>query len=431
MRPLLSLCLLAACAPTELDRDDRPQQPKPQQDDDTTIPDTSDTGLGLVEDTDVEDIVGDGEEKEEEKKEEVDNTGQYFDLSVVHRADLTLSQDAIISLGNDPYTYVEAGLTFDGEALETVGVRIKGRLGSYRDLSGKPALKIDLNRYHDQELDGLERLNFNNMVQDGAMTHEIVAYALFNAVGVVAPRVGYVWVTINGSDYGLYSHVEVYDDTWLSRSYDDPTGNLYDGDYFLYDNGSYTFIDFDGSTEHLFALDEGEDVNREDLLGITRALDGAGPDVYTDLSEVVDMDQFLLMWATETWLGHYDGYAFNDNNYRVYFDPSDGRARFHPWDPDWAFYSSTPITSPSGELAYACWRSTPCKARFIEAVDEVSEIAKTAGLQELLGEASALIQPYVTADPRREYSAASVSSSQGTQMSWINNRDQTLAGYGM
>ncbi|MFT5686421.1 MAG: hypothetical protein ACI8RZ_007377 [Myxococcota bacterium] len=416
MRSLI-LPLLAACTSAEVVRDIQPPQP----DTASTAGDTL-----LIEDTGIEDITGDGEPPAPEG----DQTAQYFDLSTIHRADLTLSADAISSLGADPYTYVEADLTFDDEVLQPVAVRIKGRLGSYRDLSGKPALKVDLNRYHDQDLGGLERLNFNNMVQDSAMTHEVVAYALFNAAGVPAPRVGYVWVTINGDDYGLYSHVEVYDDTWLSRTYDDPTGNLYDGDYYLYPDWSYTFIDFDGTSEHLFALDEGEDVDQVDLLGVTAALN-AGGDPYESLSTVVDMEQFLKMWATEAWLGHYDGYAYNDNNYRVYFDPSDGRARFHPWDPDWAFYSATPLTSPSGELAAACMAASSCRVRFAEAVDVVSELAKTVGLEETLDEAAALIEDAVAADPRKEYSTPSVTNAQNMQRSWLSTRDQDLMGYGL
>ena len=86
-----------------------------------------------------------------------------------------MSQAAIDSLYTDPYTYVEARLMFDGEIVQPVAVRIKGRLGSYRSIYGKPALKIDLNHYEDQELYGLERLNLNNMVQDGSMTHEYIA----------------------------------------------------------------------------------------------------------------------------------------------------------------------------------------------------------------------------------------------------------------
>ena len=414
MRTLL-LSFLMACSPAEIVRE------PPKSD---TTPTTTEDTLPVA-DTGIEVITGAGE------VEEGDRTARYFDLSTIHHADLTLSEAAVASLYADPYTYVEAELTFDDVVLQPVAVRIKGRLGSFRELSGKPALKVDLNRYHDQDLGGLERLNFNNMVQDSAMTHEVVAYALFNAVGVPAPRVGYVWVTINGEDYGLYSHVEVYDDTWLARTYEDPTGNLYDGDYHLWPDWNYTFIDFDGHTEHLFALDEGEDVAQADLLGITAVLSAGGADPYADLDEVVDMALFLEMWATEAWLGHYDGYAYNDNNYRVYFDPSDGRARLHPWDPDWAFYASTPLTNPTGELAYACWSAPSCRQQFIATVDAVSQTAEGAGLDAILNEAAALIADAVAADPRKEYSTASVFAAQEAQRSWIVNRDQDLTAYGL
>ena len=422
------MLLILACAPTTLNHSDGSQSsasPDTAASPDTTVEDIGEDTA--TEDTSVDDITGDGNKPDDD--DEVADS--LFTLETVHQAEITLSQDAVTALYSDPYTYVEARLTFDGEELAPVALRIKGRLGSYRDLSGKPALKIDINRYTDQTLLGLEKLNFNNMVQDGAMTHERIAYALFNASGVVAPRVGYVWVTINGDDYGLYTNVEVYDDVWLKRTYDDPSGNLYDGDYHLYSNWSYDFIDFDGYSEYLFALDEGQDVNLEDIYGVTAALSATGDDFYAELDTVVDMNQFLHMWAGEAWLGHYDGYAYNDNNYRVYFDPEDGRARFHPWDPDWAFYSSTPVTSPSGELASQCWAEPGCRAAFITALDEVKQTASESGLQAQLGEAAALIAPYVEADPRREYSASSVYANQNAQMSWLNNRDATLENLGL
>jgi len=422
------LLLLLACAPDDV----LEHRPGPSQPDATTPtpPDVIDTGGDTGDDTGddavvIEDIAGDGGSDDEE-----DLSDQLFGLDVVHTAELTLPQAAIDSLYSDPYTYVEAELTFDGQVLDPVAMRIKGRLGSFRSIYGKPALKIDLNHFSDQELLGLERLNFNNMVQDSSMTHEVIAYALFNAVGVPAPRVGYVWVTINGEDYGLYSHVEVYDDAWLKRTYDDPSGNLYDGDYFLHGSGSYTLIDFDGSSEHYFNLDEGTDVGLADILGITTTLATAGAEPYEALDAVLDMDHFLRMWATEAWLGHYDGYAYNSNNYRVYFDPSDGRARMHPWDPDWAFYSSTPLSSPSGELASACLLAFSCRAEFVAVMQDVKTAAASSGLQEMLQEATELIGPYVEADPRKESSASSIYSGQSQQMAWLNNRDQALQVYG-
>ena len=360
-----------------------------------------------------------------------DPSAVLFSLDAVHSVDLTLTDAAIASLYAEPYTYVEAGMSFDGEALDPVAVRIKGRLGSYRDLSGKPALKIDLDRFSDQELHGKAKLNLNNMVQDAAMTHERIAYSLFSAAGVAAPRVGYVWLTINGEDYGLYTNVEVYDERWLARSYADPSGNLYDGDYHLYEDGSYTFVDFNGTSEHLFVLDEGTDVDRADIYRVTDALQAPGADLYSSLDDAVDMDQFLRMWAAEAWVGQYDGYAYNVNNYRVYFDPADGRARLHPWDPDWAFYASTPVTSPEGALASGCYSSVGCRAEFIAAVDAVKETARTAGLEEELDAALALILPYVAIDPRREYALTTVLDSQNDLYDWLVDRNATLDAMGL
>ena len=299
-----------------------------------------------------------------------------FDLSQVHQVDITMTDEAYNSLASSPYTYVSADVSYHGTVVSNVGVRIKGRLGSLRSISQKPALKVNIDAFVDnQNLFGLEELNLNNMVQDSAQVHDFLAYALYNALGVAAPRVGYVWVTINGSDYGLYIHVESYTDPFLERNFDEPDGNLYDGDYYMPTWGSYTKLDFYEGHIPYFQLDEGEDVAGADLMGIVQAInESAGTSNFDErVGEVVNMDLFNRFWATEMWLGQYDGYNYNTNNYRVYFDPGDdGRAMLMPWDHDWSFYSGTPITSPAALLSNYCRVDESCYNQYIEMVSLVA-----------------------------------------------------------
>ncbi len=352
-----------------------------------------------------------------------------FALDRVHTVDIQLDSAAYDALGADPYTYVEADLAYDGVALDTVGVRIKGRLGSYRTLSQKAALKVDFNRFTaGQTLSGLEKLNLNNMVQDTAFTHEIAAYAVHNAMQVPAPRVGYAWVTVNGADFGLYSVVEAYDDVFLEGRYDDPGGNLYDGDYYLYDSGSYAKGDFHPDLLFVFELDEGSDVGQADLIAVTEVIwANAGTSRFrSQVGELVDMDEAVRLWAVEVWTGHYDGYCYNQNNYRVYFDPQSGLADLFPWDPDWAFYSTTPVTSPGGYLCAYCKTDQLCHEQFHQVLDELALEVVEADIDGLVTEASALIDPYLDLDPRKERTAASIRSSQQELHTWIAGRSAAL-----
>ena len=102
------------------------------------------------------------------------NSDLVFDATYIHTVDLSIERAGLNSLGADPFTYVVADATIDGDEFTSIGVRIKGRLGSYRALPGKSALKLDFLQFgQERRLHGLEKINLNNMVQDCAKVHEM------------------------------------------------------------------------------------------------------------------------------------------------------------------------------------------------------------------------------------------------------------------
>ena len=58
----------------------------------------------------------------------------FFDQSVMHTIDIELADGSESSLWADQYTYVPADVTIDGTRLEDVGVRLRGKIGSFRTL---------------------------------------------------------------------------------------------------------------------------------------------------------------------------------------------------------------------------------------------------------------------------------------------------------
>lgn len=361
----------------------------------------------------------------------VDPADRVFHLDAVHQIELTLPEASVDALWADPYTHVEAWLTFDGVALEhPVGARNKGRLGSYRDLDHKSGFKLDLNwSGNDQTVYGLAHLNINNMVQDQSQVHDLAAYAAYRAAGVAAPRLGYAWLRVNGEDFGLYALVEDYDDTFLAANFADPSGNLYDGDYWLAPDWSYyILLDFSPELYELLKLEEGEPNGLSDVKAVTDAVTascGSG-EFYTRMDAVVDMDWYLREWAVEMWVGQYDGYAYNRNNFRVYFDPSDGRARIMPWDHDWAFYDHTPIDSPYGLLAYCCMADAACWERALDTLDEVCEAIDAAEIDGQVQVAQELIRDHLADDPRKEYPVATFAAGQRHLRGWLERRSDDL-----
>ncbi len=368
-----------------------------------------------------------------------DEADWIFTHRRVHDVDIRLSDQAIASLWEDRSVHVEGDLAFDNEVISSVGVRLKGRIGSFRELSGKSSFKIDLNRFvADQRFYGLESLTLNNAVVDCSYSKEHLAYRVIREAGLPGSRAGYAWVTVNDEPYGLYVLVETQDDRFLTRTFEDPGGPLYDGKY-LWDwrTETYTLLDLETDLAPLFQQEEGPDVEHADLLGLTTTLDEVegDSDFYERMGEVVDWDRQHRAVAVDQWVGHLDGYSMNTNNYRVYFDPgAGGRAVIVPWDLDYGFLKASwwgmNWRTPRGRLTEACWDDEACsEAQGVAVQWLLDEVIDEQAYEEMVEEIHETIDAYVDEDPRRECSTSEVRSTRADLLDWIEERDRNLENF--
>src|SRR4249919_2405515 len=141
-----------------------------------------------------------------------------------------------------------------------VGIRLKGKYGSFRDLAHKAGFKIKFNFENEAGVKGkkylgLKKMTLNNMVQDTSMIHERLAYEAFRATGVPSPRTGYAYLEVNGEDFGLHLNIETTDDVALEKRFGE-FQHLYEGAY-----GSDVAPGGAGS----FEIDEGDEEDVSDL----------------------------------------------------------------------------------------------------------------------------------------------------------------------
>lgn len=360
-----------------------------------------------------------------------DESAYLFGTNEVIEVEIRMSEESASDLGSQPFEYVPIDIRIDGdEWLEDVAIRIKGRIGSYRTLSGKPGFRVDFDRLvPGRTWKGLKAMTLNNMVNDYAQIHEIIAYDFYQHVGIAAPRVGYSWLTINDAEYGLYANIETPDDRFLERVYpghDD--GNFYEADYIWYTDGSYDLVDFTSTQYHLFELDEGTDVGFEDILDIVYAVEAtAGTQDYDEtVGEFVDWPQFWRYWATEIWLGQWDGYHYNTNNYRLYFDPEDGKMDMLPWGHDWTFHDWRSWTTPRSTLGYWCLQDESCAEGFIDELLVLTDLADAYPFLEEIEDAVDLTSPYIAADPRKETTVENALYYQEVMRDWVEWRSQAV-----
>lgn len=226
------------------------------------------------------------------------------------------------------YDWFSATVTIDGETHTEVGVRKKGFLGSQSD--SKPSLKLRYDKYVDgQSLGGvMERMTLNNSIQDPSMVNTCLAYQVFAAAGNPAPRCNFATVTVNGKELGLYVHVEEIKAPMLARHFDSAEGNLYEG----------TVSDFTPEYRGTIEKKTNEDADDwSDVDGVVAALLDTSDAGLKALGELVDLGRFLSFWATESLVGHWDGYTGDRNNYHFYREP-EGKFVFIPWGVDDVFH---------------------------------------------------------------------------------------------
>ncbi|MGE3313078.1 MAG: CotH kinase family protein [Limisphaerales bacterium] len=219
-------------------------------------------------------------------------------------------------------TVREGGITYTNVALHP-----KGSAGSSRPFDDKPAMTLNFSKHQKgRTFRGYSKISLNNSVQDPTYLSEAICRGLFLEAGVPVPRVEHATVILNGQDLGLYVLAEGWGKPFLRQHFKDEDGNLYDGGF------------VQDITEDLAVNSGDEKQSRADLDRLIAAVsEGSPTQRWERLNEVLDMDRFLTFMALEVMTCHWDGYAQNRNNYRVFHDRSTGKMVFMPHGLDQTF----------------------------------------------------------------------------------------------
>jgi len=238
------------------------------------------------------------------------------------------------------YTDFVGKVNIDGETLERVSIRKKGYLGSLS--AQKPSLKLNFDTHEEgRTFKGLKRLTLNNNRQDPALIRQCLAYEVYELAGLNVPRCSWAQVYVNGTDMGVYTHVESIKKPFLLRTFANDEGNLYEAQ--LAEFGIYLNDKFELKTNKTLN-------DRSDLAQVAQLMEGSGDDWLATLKNHVDVDEFIQLWAADTVLGNWDSASGNSNNYYVYHNPEDDLFHFIPWGADAAFTGGTILKPGIGPL---------------------------------------------------------------------------------
>ena len=157
-----------------------------------------------------------------------------FSSGTVHTIDIVMNNwDSFIETCENE-EYASCSVVIDGEAYKNVAIRAKGNTSlstvSQMD-SDRYSFKLEFDRYDStKSYYGLDKLNLNNIIQDNTYMKDFLVYQLMNQFGADAPLCSYVYITVNGEDWGLYLAVEGVEDAFLERNYGNDYGELYKPD---------------------------------------------------------------------------------------------------------------------------------------------------------------------------------------------------------
>ncbi len=170
-----------------------------------------------------------------------------------------------------------------------------------------------------------------------------LSWDFFNSIGVISSRAAHTAVYINEKYYGLYISVEHIDDEFLSKNFEDDSGNLwkclYGSDlvYLGEDPDLYKFESIGG--DRPYSLITNEELNDYTQLGrLISVINNSSDEQFEETIEaILDVNSVLKYFAANVAIGGWDDYWSLSNNYYLYFDPTNDKFTLIPYDYDNTF----------------------------------------------------------------------------------------------
>ena len=381
---------------------------------------------------------------------------RLFDTSQVHTIDILMEDwDGFLETCQDK-EYAQCSLVIDGETYGSAAIRAKGN-NSLSSVSAygnnRYSFKVEFDHYDSSKTYyGLDKLNLNNLIQDNTMMKGYLVYRLMGDFGVAAPLCSYVYLTVNGEDWGLYLAVEGVEEAFLRRNYGSSYGELYKPDSMngggggraSNDDVKLQYVDNDPDSYSNIFNNAKTDVSQADQERLIASLKQLSQGA--DLEEILDTDAVLRYFVVHNFVCNFDSYTGSMvHNYYLYEE--DGVLSMIPWDYNLAFGSfqeqmsatelvNFPIDTPvsSGDL-----ESRPMVAWIFQ--DEsytrlyhqyfsqfLTDFVDSGVLEERIDATAALLDPYVQLDPTKFCTYGEFQTAADTLKEFCSLRAQSVSG---
>ncbi|MBM4320713.1 MAG: hypothetical protein FJ125_12340, partial [Deltaproteobacteria bacterium] len=332
--------------------------------------------------------------------------------------ELSLTEEERQRLRDAPHEPVLAALRLRGERelqqLAGVGLWLTPRAEGYRTIDQKPNLELDFARIDPAaRLQGLARLSLDNLLRDWTLQHRWLASRVFAAAGLPASRIGFVWVRLDGVDYGLYAAAEVADAEWLARHF---PGN---GTLFVGGGG----VDLLPERLDGFTVEQGDAARREGLVALAElCASTAGGGIFLAGAPRLDWDELLRLFAAELYIGSRDGYTLRRGSYFLHADEA-GRFSLLPGDATHSFEEQPALHGSDGGLLFVrCLADPLCREQFDQALGRLLRQIDALDPEQQVREQQQRLLAWAVGDLRLEFDQRHISWATGQLVEKLQQR---------
>jgi spore coat protein H len=249
--------------------------------------------------------------------------------------------------------WVEAQVKFESKEWKNVGFRLKGNSSLSQAWAAgvyKLPFKLEFDQFEDkiaavknQRFYGFKEFSMSPGQGDNSLMRDKIVSDLLRDAGVPAARTAFYKIYIDFGDglkyCGVYTMVEVIDDSMVKNQFGEKTGNIYKPESNL---TSFVEAQFEKKTNESAA-------NFSDVKTFLSALNAntRTSDAVTwraNLEKSFDVNHFLKYLAINNSIVNWDAYGAMAHNYYLYTPKATGKLTWIPWDFNLSMGSSQPTS---------------------------------------------------------------------------------------
>jgi spore coat protein CotH len=320
-----------------------------------------------------------------------------------------------------PDIYVPANITFNGQKWNCAGFRFKGNsslMMSWSQGIKKMPFRLNFSKFGDsipelkeQRFYGFKELSFSNNNADNTFMHEKIASDLFREAGIKTPFTAFyeVYIDLGGGPiyFGLYTAIEIVENTMLKSQFGSDKGNCYKPD-----GQAGTFAEGTFDKKSLKMKNNKKKANFNDVFKLYSVLNSPlrtsdNKQWKAQLDSIFDIPVFIKWLAVNTTIQNWDTYGSMSHNYYLYNNPSTKKLTWIPWDNNEALnsgrgrelsFSLSEVTSDWPLIRYILDQPEYYDLYKTEIKIFIANVFDTARVRDKIESCYKLIYPYATAE---------------------------------